>query len=342
MKEENRSRIISVGTYIPEKVLKTIDIEKRIGFKEKLGLPYGLLEKLTGCRELHVANPEMNSSDLAYKASLDALIKAKVTPEEIDVVIFCACCQDIMEPATANIIQDKLGALNAQVFDVKNACNAFLNGIDIADSMIRTSKASTVLITTGEIGTRWVDYNINSRDDFKTRMAGLTLGDAGASVIIKKFDYEEHGIVGSFFKSEGKHWNLAVVMTGGTKYPRDPPDRSLTYFISDSEKIIELALENVSRAIIEVLKKIGWSPTDVDLVISHQVTVKIIKDIAECVKIPFERCMITVDRYGNTAAASIPLTLNDALNRGVLKPGMKVLLIGGAAGFSAGVIALVW
>jgi 3-oxoacyl-[acyl-carrier-protein] synthase-3 len=301
-----------------------------------------MIERLTGCREHREVSSDFNASDLAVAASRQALERANITQGEIDLLIFCACSQDITEPATANIIQEKIGATNAQVLDIKNACNSFINGLDIAESMIITGKSHNALVCSGEVLSRYVDFNIKTRKDLELRAAGLTLGDGGGAVVLQENGLNEHGIKGSRFISDGAQWRLAVVTAGGTMYPRAPVDPSLTYFQSDSERIIALARERVPIVIRGVLEEVGWKPEDVDLVIPHQVTVRIIKEISATVGIEFEKNIITLDRYGNTAAASIPIAMNHALESKRLQPGMKILLVGGAAGFSAGAIALTW
>ena len=339
---ETNTRIVAVGSYLPEKIVQTADIERSLQFEQVLGLPSGMLERLTGCREHREASSDINASDLAVAASRQALDRANTAPCKIDLLIFCACSQDITEPATANIVQEKIGATNAQVLDVKNACNAFINGIDIAESMIVTRKAKNALVCSGEVLSRYVDFNIRNRQDLELRAAGLTLGDGGGAVVLQENGQNERGIKGSRFISDGAQWRLATVTAGGTMYPRAPVDSSLTYFQSDSEKIIALARERVPIVIRGVLEDIGWKPQDVDLVIPHQVTVKIIKEISQSVGIEFDKNVITLDQYGNTAAASIPVAMNHALESKRLQPGMKILLVGGAAGFSAGAIALIW
>ena len=336
------SSIVSVASCIPQKIVHTVDIEKSLQFESRLGLPCGVLAKLTGCLEHREADPEVNASDLATAAGLVALKRAGITAADIDLVIFCACSQDITEPATANIVQEKTGATNAQVMDVKNACNSFINGIDLADAMIKTQKIDTALICTGEVLSRYVDMDIKNRKDLEVRAAGLTLGDGGGAAVVKKSADEKGIIKGSCFASDGKAWRLATVTAGGTMYPRDPVDRGLTYFHSDSETLLALARERVPVIIRRLLCAVGWQPDDVDLVVPHQVTVKIIKEISKAVGIGFDKNVITVDRYGNTAAASIPIALDHALQTDRMKPGMKVLLVGGAAGFSAGAIAVIW
>lgn len=305
-------------------------------------MPCGILGKLTGCLEHREADPGINASDLAATASLAAIKRAGITAADIDLIIFCACSQDITEPATANIVQEKTGATNAQVMDVKNACNSFINGIDLADAMIKTKKIETALVCTGEVLSRYVDMDIKTRKDLDVRAAGLTLGDGGGAMVVKKNGDGKGVVKGSCFASDGKAWRLATVTAGGTMYPRDPADRGLTYFHSDSETLIALARERVPVIIRKLLSALGWQADDVDLVVPHQVTVKIIQEISQAVGIGFEKNVITVDRYGNTAAASIPIALDHALQTDRIKPGMKVLLVGGAAGFSAGAIAVIW
>ncbi len=337
-----RTRILSIDYYVPEEIVKTIDIEKKLQFKEKLGLPYGILTKMTGCKEHHEARGKMDASDLAVKAAQKAIRQANILPSDIDLVLFCACDHDITEPATVNVVVEKLGLRGVSAFDVKNACNSFINGIDIADAMIKSGKAKTVLVTTGEVITDWVSYDINKKEDLKLKAAGLTLGDGGAAAIVVPSDSDDRGILYSCFETFGEFWQIAVVMAHGTMYPRYPENADLTYFLSDSEKILQLALEKIPPVMEKVMGKVNWKSEQVDLVIGHQVTIKIMRDILNCVNIPFEKTVVTVDHYGNTGAASIPIAICTALEQNRLKSGMKVLLVGGASGFSAGVIALIW
>lgn len=336
------SKILSINYYVPEDVVKTVDIEKKLQFKEHLGMPYGILTKMTGCKEHREARSKMDASDLAVNAAQKAIRQTKIKPEDIDLILFCACDHDITEPATVNAVLEKLGLDGVSAFDVKNACNSFINGLDIADAMIKSGKAKTVLVTTGEVITDWVCYDIGKKEDLKLKAAGLTLGDGGAAAIIVPSDSDNKGILYSCFETYGEFWRVAVVMAHGTMHPRYPENSDLTYFLSDSEKILALALEKIPPVMKKVMAKVGWRPEDVDLVIGHQVTIKIMRDILNRVNIPFEKTVVTVDRFGNTGAASIPIALCTALETGRLKSGMKVLLVGGASGFSAGVIALIW
>lgn len=338
-----RTRILSIDYYVPEKIVKTIDIEKKLQFKERFGLPYGILARMTGCKEHREARGIMEASDLAAIAARKVIRKTGLKPEDIDLLLFCACDHDIDEPATVNVVAEKLGLKKVSAFDVKNACNSFINGLDIADAMINAQKSKMALVTTGEVITNWTCYDIRNKEDLKYKMAGITLGDGGAAAILVPAD-SANGILTSHFETWGEYWKVATVMAGGTMYPRcpDSSDQDVTYFLSDSEKILALALDKIPPVIEKVMSKVGWKSEDVDLVIGHQVTIKIMRDILNCVNIPFEKTVVTVDRYGNTGAASIPIAICTALEQNRLKSGMRVLLVGGASGFSAGVMALIW
>ncbi|OGC41756.1 hypothetical protein A2Y85_05250, partial [candidate division WOR-3 bacterium RBG_13_43_14] len=274
------SKIIAVSYFVPEKIVRTSDIEEKLQFKEKIGVPYGILERLTGCREHREAPPGTDASDLAVAASRRALSKADISIEIIDLIIFAACCQDIYEPATANIIAEKLGAKKIQLFDIKNACNSFINSIDIVDSLISTGKVKYGLIASGEVASKYVDYNILNKDDLVLKASGLTLGDAGAALIMTENKADDDGFCASHFSSDGSQWRLATILGGGTMYPRDP---KMCYFLSDGEKIIDLAFKKIPPEVKKVLAESGWTPNDVDLVIAHQVTIKIIHEIMNAV-----------------------------------------------------------
>ena len=333
------SKIIAVSYYVPEKIVNTSDMEKKLQFKEKLGVPYGILERLTGCREHREASPETDASDLAVAASRRVLSEARISIDMIDLIIFAACCQDIYEPATANIVAEKLGAKKTQLFDLKNACNSFINSIDIVDSLISTGKIKYALITSGEIATKYVNYDIQSKDDLVLKASGLTLGDAGAALIMTDNNTGNNGLCTSYFSSDGSQWRLATILGGGTMYPRDP---KMSYFLSDGEKIIDLAFKEIPPKVKNVLAETGWKPGEVDLVIAHQVTIKIIHEIMKAVGIPLDRAVITVDRFGNTASTTIPIALSIAQEERRLVTGSKVLIVGGAAGFSVGIITMIW
>jgi 3-oxoacyl-[acyl-carrier-protein] synthase-3 len=260
--------------------------------------------------------------------------------DEIDLIIFAACTQDITEPATANIVQEKLGSTNSQVLDVKNACNSFLNGLDVADSHIRTGKSRRALVVSGETLSVGIDWNIRSLDDLKSRLAALTLGDAGAAMVLEAVPEEEgRGILATRFRSYGHKWRLATVLAGGSMRGMNP---EYAYFRSESAELREAALELIPGVVAAVCAEIGWKPSDIELACGHQVTKELVHALAKMCNVPADCSMVTVTDYGNTAAASIPVALATAYEQGRLARGTKVMLVGGAAGFSVGVIPVIW
>ncbi len=174
-----KAAFAGVGAYLPGGPVTTEDIHRKIYDTTGYTVKNALLERLTGVRARHYRASDEQSSDLAVNAAECAMERASVSADEIDLLIFAACSQDLTEPATANIVQEKLGAKNAQALDVKNACNSFLNALDVADSHMRAGKSRRALVTVGETLSLGIDWNIHSADDLKSRIGSLTLGDAG-------------------------------------------------------------------------------------------------------------------------------------------------------------------
>lgn len=332
--------IAGVGSALPERVVTTADINRKIHDTTGFEITNGLVERVTGVRTRHHRSDDQQSSDLAAEAAAQAMERAGTSSSEIDLLIFASCTQDITEPATANIVQEKLGATGAQVLDVKNACNSFLNGLDVADSHLRAGKARRALVTSGETLSLGIDWNIRSADELKSRFAALTLGDAGAAAVLElASDDEERGILATRFRSHGEKWRLATVLAGGSRHRFD---ERYSYFFSDSGSLRTAAYEFIPDVVAEVLDSVGWKPEEVDIACGHQVTEELVHGLTERCSIPLDRNVVTINDCGNTAAASIPLALARAYDQGRIKRGTKILLVGGAAGFSIGVIPIIW
>jgi len=335
-----RTAVASVGSALPEQEITTKDINRRIYEATGLEITNGLVERLTGVRARHYRAADEQSSDLAVRAARQAIERADISVDQIDLIIFAACTQDISEPATANIVQEKLGANNSQVLDVKNACNSFLNGLDVADSHIRCGKSRCALVVSGETLSIGIDWKIHNLDELKSRLAGLTLGDGGAAmVLVAAPESEGRGILTTRFRSYGEMWRLATVLAGGSMHRMD---ERFSYFRSESAKLRDAAYEFIPAMVESVFEASGWKPTDVEVACGHQVTKELVHGLAKVCNVPTESSIITVEDYGNTAAASIPIALAKAYDQGKLKRGTKIMLAGGAAGFSVGVIPIIW
>ena len=335
-----RSIITGVGYYLPSEVVGAEDVHRRVFEASQFHIPNGLIQRATGIVERRYRDDDEQSSDLALKASLVAMERAEVTPKDIDLLIFASCTQDVAEPATANILQEKLGLPEAQVFDAKNACNSFLTGLDIADSHIRAGKSKCALVAVGETLSLTINWHIKSIDDLRARISSLTLGDAGGAVVLKgSSNGNGRGILSSNFRSYGEKWRLATVLGGGSMHRFE---EKYCYFTSSPQGLMEAAYEHIPGLVADILKKIGWSASDVEVACAHQVSEEMVHGLAERCGIGLNRTIVSVTDCGNTAAASIPICLGRAYERGMLKPGTKVLLVGGAAGFSVGAVTIVW
>lgn len=335
-----RAAVAGVGYYLPEQCVDGDEINRRIRTTTGFSVTNGLIERLSGVRTRHYRADDEQCSDLAVPSARQAMERAGVATDEIDLLIFSSCTQDLTEPATANIVQEKLGLMNAHVLDVKNACNSFLNGMDVADSHIRAGKTKCALVVVGETLSLSIDWRIESADDLRTSLASLTLGDAGAAIVLKAVEESDNrGIIATEFRSYGDKWRLATVLGGGSMHRFN---EQYSYFRSESQGLRDAAYELIPSIVGGVMDSIGWRPEDVDVICGHQVTLEMVTGLRERCGFREGREIVTVTDCGNTAAASIPLCLGRAFEQGKLEPGSKVLLVGGAAGFSVGVVPLIW
>jgi len=335
-----RTVVAGVGYYLPSEVVGSDDIQRRVFQAGKFNIPNGLIKRLTGVGERRYRADDEQSSDLAMKAALVAIERAQIAPEDVDLLIFASCTQDVAEPATANILQEKLGLTNAQVFDAKNACNSFLTAVDIVDSHTRAGKSKCAVVAVGETLSLTINWGIHSVDDLRSRISSLTLGDAGGAVVLRASSNSNgQGIIASGFRSYGEKWRLATVLGGGSMHRFK---EEYSYFTSSSHALLNAAYEHIPSLVADVLERVGWTPQDVEVVCAHQVSEDMVYKLADRCGISTEGTILSVTDCGNTAAASIPIGMGRAYEQGMLKPGTKMLLVGGAAGFSVGVVPMVW
>ncbi len=328
------SKIVGWGAYLPPLQITSADITDKLnqsGYKN-VG---AVIEAMTGIKSRRYAGPEIYPSDLAAAASRRALESAGLDAKDVDAIIFCGVSRDFDEPATANIVQEKIGAKNSYVFDLSNACNGFMSAIDVADSFIASGRYENVLVTAGELISPYIDWNPKSREDLKLSSMGYTLGDAGGAAILTRVSSDDEcGIRARWFLSDGKHWRVAIIpaMANGTRFK----------FKSDGAAIERVAREHVPSGVEMVLEMLQWDVKDIDLIVPHQVASPVTENILyKQLGIAPEKVIWTFPKYGNNGAASMPVAMSEALRQGMVQEGGKVLFIGGSGGFGAGVIALI-
>lgn len=331
-----RTGIIGMGIYLPEQVYTSEEVEEKAGYS-KLGMRNGLVRMITGVEERRYTAEDEYSSDLAYEAAKNAMEDAGLVPDDIDALLFCSVTQDFAEPATANVIAERLGLKKAFCFDVKNGCNAFLQGMDIADSLIKTGKAKKIIITAGEALSKWVKFDYDNKEDL---MVGspvtLSLGDGGGAFVIGEVP-EDKGIINSFFRTFPELWNNNVMWGAGVRYPRDPEKM---YIPGTTKPLIDKHLQIGSEFMINALDDAGWKIDDVDFFASSQAAQWINKKVAEETGVPLEKKSSVITKYGNVACSNLPLVVYEAREAGKIKEGSKVVFTGAAVGFNSCVFTI--
>ena len=329
-----RSKITEIASYLPEKVVSNNQLTKAVN-KNKTFLPNGVLERLFGIKERRFAASNEQVSDLAAQAARK--IVDKIGKENIDLLIFAAACSDLIEPATSNIVQSKLG-LRCPCMDIKNACNSMVTAMHTADAFIKAGIYKNILIVNGEKLSDAINYSIQDADHLKRAMASFTLGDAGAAIIMSESD-DESGFYHQEFMTEGDHWELCTIQGGGSMYPHDV---SKLFFEGKTTELKEAMVIHSKDFAHKALKKCGWSPDSIDHIFTHQVSNQTFKIIADTTGLNENKFINTFENFGNTAAASIPLSIVHARDNNVLKKGDKIAIFGLAAGLSVSVQMLIW
>ena len=319
------SRITGTGSYLPPKRLTNDELVAQLAATGVETSDQWIVER-TGIRARHFAAPDVTSSDLAAEAARRALAAANCEAAQIDLIIVATSTPDMVFPSAACMVQQKLGAQGCPAFDVQAVCAGFVYALTIADSMIKTGAASKALVIGAEVFSRILD--------FKDRTTCVLFGDGAGAVVLEAS--KEPGILASALHADGRYVDILCTpgtVAGGTVLG-DP------LLKMDGPAVFKLAvgvLEDVAR---EVLAKAGRSEADIDWLIPHQANIRIMQSTAKKLKLAMDKVVVTVDRHGNTSAASIPLALDDAVRGGKVKPGDTVMLEGVGGGFTWGAVLL--
>lgn len=329
-----KAKIEAISSYLPSNEVTNETLENEIN-QEKTWLIPGLLHKIFGIKTRYKAQADEQASDLAVEAARP--IVHKYGTDSIDCLIFASACSDLLEPATSNIVQFKLG-LKCPVMDVKNACNSFVSALQLASSLIIAGQYKTVLICTGEKPSDSVKKQFSSDEEFRTSISAFTFGDAGSAVLVSK-SFNQSAIIFQKFTTVGNHWNLCMIQGGGSMFPHD---NKKNYFTGQTAALRNVVIEKAQTFITDCFREAKINPNEIDHLFTHQVSMEIFQDVISITRIPKEKCHITFDKFGNTAAASIPLAMHEADKCGLIKKGEMLLLIGMAAGISISFQIIRW
>ncbi|SRR6266498_3874324 len=329
-----RARIAGVARALPPLRRSSEEVETIVAANSPDHVvPAGIVTLATGVQERRVAAEGVFASDLAADAAREVLRQTDTAPEQVDLLIYASASQDLTEPATANIVQQKTGTC-APVFDVKNACNSFLNGLQVAEALIAAGVHRTVLVTVGETCSRGIKWHTRDRRDLRLSFPGYTLGDAGAAALVVPAT-DGRGIFYQSFTTLSRFWDVATVLGGGSMHPRGD---EYSYITGDAGRLKEAFVEIGPRVIWEALDATGTRFEDYSRILVHQVALSFLAAFVGATGVPMERIELTLPRLGNMAAATLPVAFAQAQERGAIRPGDRVMWIGLAGGISVGVV----
>jgi 3-oxoacyl-[acyl-carrier-protein] synthase-3 len=307
------ARIAGLGVYLPEKILTNKDFERMVDTSDEW------IISRTGIRERHVVGPEESVATLSIEAGKRAMANAGVSPEEIELMILATATVEQPIPATAAIIQPVLGVKNATCFDIAAACSGFLYGLHVARQFIITGEVKTAMVIGAETLSRYTDY--------ADRATCILFGDGAGAVVLKAAPAGE-GILRSALHTDGTYADFIQMPGGGSKYPpnvKEHIDARLPFIKMRGSETFKVAVRAITEVCQEVLTGAGVGVDKVDLFIPHQANLRIISAVGERLGLPPEKVYVNLERVGNTSSASIPLAMQEAIDRGVLKRGHLVL-----------------
>ncbi len=312
------AKILGTGSYLPANRVSNDDLAKRIDTSDEW------ITTRTGIKNRHIAAEEEKTSDLAAYAAKKALESAGVGADEIDLIIVATATPDMQFPATATIVQHKLGIAGCPAFDVQAVCAGFMYALNTANAYIKSGMAKKALVIGAEIFSRIMDWS--------DRSTCVLFGDGAGAVVLGASD--EPGIIHSRLQADGNHLDLL-------KVPAQIADGKVTgdpFLRMDGQGVFKFAVKCLSQVAEDVLKEAGMTAEAVDWIVPHQANKRIIESTAKHLGIPMEKVILTVQDHGNTSAASIPLALDAGVREGKIVRGQTLLLEGIGGGFAWGAV----
>ncbi|MEW6718269.1 MAG: beta-ketoacyl-ACP synthase III [Chloroflexota bacterium] len=323
------AHITGWGMSVPEQVLTNDDLTKMVDTSDEW------IRERTGIRERRIAHDNQSSSTLAVEASLEALRVANLRPTDIDLIICSTTTPDYLFPATACLVQDHIGATKAGAFDLLAACTGFIYAINMAAQSIRSGAIKNALVIGTETLSRFMDWT--------DRNTCILFGD-GAGAFVLQASEEPGGVLSAVMHSDGSGSDLLILPAGGSKHPATEATlkAGMHHVYMDGKEVFRFATRVMAQATREAIQSAGLRLEDIQWVIPHQANYRIIEAAARGLKMPLEQFVVNLDRYGNTSTASIPLATVEAVEKGQVKAGDKVVFVGFGAGLTWGALVAEW
>jgi 3-oxoacyl-[acyl-carrier-protein] synthase III len=317
---------------VPPGILSNADLEKMVDTSDQW-----IIER-TGIKQRHIVAPGVTCSDLAAEAAMDAINRAGLTPNDIELIIVATSTPDMILPATACLVQHKIGAANAWGFDLSIACSGFLYAMQVGVQFVATGAHKNVLVIGMDVMSTIIDYT--------DRQTCIIFGDGGGAAVIQPSASEADGCFIDFLHEvDGSGGDFLCIPAGGSLHPPtlETVEKRMHYMKQDGPVVFKFASKRMPELCVRLLQRNGLTGADIDLFVPHQANLRIIKAAVDrLVGLPMEKVIVNIDQYGNTTAGTLPLALDSAIQQGRLKKGDLVLFAAMGAGLSAGAALMRW
>jgi 3-oxoacyl-[acyl-carrier-protein] synthase-3 len=325
-----RAKISSVGTYVPPRLLTNADLEKMVDTNDQW------IVDRTGIRERHLVDKGVATSDLASEAAKDCLQRRGIEASELDVIVVATVTPDMLFPATACLVQDKIGAKGAWGFDLSAACSGFLFSLQLGAKLVESGAQTKVMVIGADVMSSILDYT--------DRSTCILFGDGAGAVLIEPCAEGETGFVDFEHEIDGSGALSLYMPGGGSLHPptAETVAAKMHYVHQEGGAVFKVAVRKMAELSETLLARNGLTAADVDLFIPHQANKRIILATAERLGMPEEKIVINIGEYGNTTGGTIGLAMNTAIQQGRLKKGMTVLLAAFGGGYTVGATLLRW
>ena len=317
-----RSIVRGVGSYLPARIMTNEELSRTIDTSDEW------IQQRVGIKQRHIAADDEVTSDLAVHAARRALDDARISPDEIDLIIVATTTPDLTFPATAAIVQQKLGMHHGAAFDIQAVCSGFVYGMVTADSFLKNGVARRALVIGAETTSRILDWT--------DRTTCVLFGDGAGAAVVELGGDGERGILASSLRSDG-HFADKLNTTGGPS-----STRTIGHVHMEGKEVFRHAVGKITDVVENVLSATGYTVKDLDWFVPHQANLRIIEGAGQKLHIPPEKVVITVDRHANTSAASVPLALTEAVRDGRIKRGDLVMIEAMGGGFTWGASLIRW
>ena len=325
-----RAKISAVGSYVPPRLLTNADLEKMVTTNDQW-----IVER-TGIHQRHVVDPGVATSDLAAAAALDCLQRRGIEASELDAILIATVTPDMFFPATACLVQTKIGAAGAWGFDLSAACSGLLYTLQLGAKLVESGAHKKVMVIGADVMSSILDYT--------DRSTCILFGDGAGAILIEPAEPGEIGFVDFIHEIDGTGATSLYMPGGGSLHPStiDTVNAKMHFVHQEGGAVFKVAVRKMAELSEALLSRNGLTAADVDLFIPHQANERIILATAERLGMPTEKIVINIGEYGNTTGGTIPLAMDTALSQGRLKKGMTVLLASFGGGYTVGATLLRW